>query len=330
MRRTTPPRWAALFVLILFVSAGALAQGGTGPWPARAVQVVVPSASGSGLDLLARALAERLAYRWGQAVVVTNRPGANSIIGTEFVTKATPDGYTLLLTSDAAITVNPHLYAKLPYDPLRDLVPVAQISTSHQFLVAHRSLPARSMGEFVAVAREHPGRFTYASFGIGSAPHLMGELMKKEAGIDLLHVPYKGVPQSVAAVAAGESTITFAGVFSALPYIQAGTLVPLAFAGTKRSPSLPDVPTLIELGYPSLEYTVWYGVFAPAGTPPALVDLIHRDIAAVIAEPEFRERELLRRNYEPSSLTPAQFKAFIRREYAARAELVARSGARVE
>ncbi len=330
MRRTVTRPWAALLVLILFLSANAFAQGANEPWPARTVQIVVPSASGSGFDLLARALAERLASRWGQPVVVTNRPGANSIIGTEFVANAAPDGYTLLLTSDPAITVNPHLYAKLPYDPLRDLVPVAQVSTSHQFLVAHRSLAARTLAELVAVAREHPGKFTYASFGMGSAPHLTGERMKREAGIDLLHVPYRGVPQSVSAVASGEATITFAGVFSALPHVQSGALVPIAFAGERRSPLLPDVPTFIELGYPSLVYTVWYGVFAPAGTPSTLVSLIHRDIAAVIAEPEFRDRELLARGYEPSSLTPAQFREFIVREHAARAELVRRSGARVE
>lgn len=293
------------------------------------MQLVVPSPGGSGIDLVARALAERLASRWGQPVVVVNKPGANSIIGTEFVAKSAPDGYTLLFVSDAPLTVNAHLY-KLPYDPLQDFAPVAQVATFHQLLVAHPSLPARSMAGFVAAAKAAPGKFTYASFGSGSIAHLMTELLKKEAGIDLLHVPYKGLPQSVAAVLSGEAMLTFAGVFSTLPHLAAGRLVALGFAAPKRSPYLPDVPTFEELGFPAIEYTAWYGVFAPAATPRALVERMHRDVVATLFAREFRDRELLARGYEPSSLTLDRFAAQLRREYAERAALVKLSGARVE
>lgn len=321
--------WLARSVLFLLAATGAAAQPALEAWPKRAVQLVVPSPSGSGIDLVARALAERLALRWGQSVVVVNRPGANSIIGTEYVAKAEPDGHTLLFCSDAPVTVNPHLY-KLSFDPLSDLAPVALIATFHQLLVTHASLPARTMEGFVAAARAEPGRFTYASFGAGSTAHLMFELLKKEAGIDLLHVPYKGLPQSVAAVASGEAMLTFAGVYSTLPHLAAGRMVALGFAAPKRSPFVPDVPTMGELGYPSIEYTAWFGVFAPAATPPAVVLHVHRAIADVLAEPGFRDRELLARGYEPSSLSPEQFAVQLRRESAARASLVKLSGARVE
>lgn len=275
-------------------------------------------------------MAERLATRWGQPVVVTNKPGANSIIGTQFVANAAPDGYTLLFASDATITTNPHLYRNLPYDPLRDLVPVAQVTSFNQILVAHRSLSAHSVADLVAAAKASPGMHTYASLGTGSATHLLGEMLKREADIDLLHIPYRGLPQAVAAVTTGEATMTFAGVFSTLPHIRSGVLVPLAIASDRRSPFLPEVPTFAELGYPSLVYVVWYGVLAPAGTPPALVERIHDAIAAVVADRTFRDRELLARGYAPSTLTAAEFDQHIRREYAARAALVSRAGARVD
>lgn len=317
--------------LLLAVACGsAFAQPVPETWPQQPVVLVVPSPSGAGIDLVARALAERLASRWGQPVVVTNKPGANSIIGTQFVVNAAPDGYTLLFTSDAPVTINPHLYAKLPYDPLRDLVPVTQVTTFHQLLVAHRSLPARSMAGLVAAAKASPGAFTYASFGIGSSVHLLAELLKKEADIDLLHIPYKGLPQAIGAVASGESTLTFAGVYSTLPHIRSGAMVPLAFASDRRSPFLPEVPTFAELGFPTLLYTVWYGVMAPAGTPRTVVERIHGDIAAIIGERAFRDKELLARGYAPAALAPAEFEQYIRREHAERAALVGHARARAE
>ena len=300
------------------------------PWPSRTVHIVVPSPGGSGIDLLARGLAQRLALQWAVPVVVDNRPGANSIIGTEVVARGPADGYTLLFASDATITVNPHLYSNLPYDPMRDFVPIAQVATFHQLLVAHPSLGARTFAELVQTARANPGAVSYASFGAGSSAHLLGEMLRQSTGTDLLHVPYKGFTQAVAAVLSGEVMLTWAGVFTTQAHVKAGRLRALAIAGPKRSPFLPDVPTLRELGHAEIEYTTWFGLFAPAATPRPVVERLHRDVARVLADPELRETELLARGYEPSALVLDAFAAHLRRELAARATYVKMSGAKVE
>lgn len=331
------PRGLALLLAgFVGVAGGAAAQGNTEgratsvPWPARTVTLVVPSPPGSGIDAVARMLAQHLAATWRQPVVVANRPGANSLVGAEAVARAAPDGYTLLFASDSTFTVNPHLYASLPYDPLRDFVAVAQVATFHQLLVAHPGAGADSLPALIATARAQPGTLTYASFGTGSAAHLLSELLRREAALDLLHVPYKGLAQAVAAVVAGEATLTWAGVYSTEAHVRAGRLRALAVAAPVRSPFLPDVPTFAELGYPAIRYTLWYGLFAPAATPRALVDRMHGDVAALLADPDIARRELRAHGYEPSSLTPAQFGDALRREHAARAILVERSGARAE
>ena len=299
-------------------------------WPARTVQLVVPSPPGSGIDVVARLLAHRLTQAWSQPVVVQNRPGANSLIGTESVARAAPDGYTLLFASDSTFTVNPHLYAQLPYDPLRDFVPVAQVVTFHQLLVASPSLHARTVPELVALARAEPGRITYASFGAGSAPHLLSELLRSQTRTDLLHVPYKGIGPAVAAVIAGESLLTWAGVYSTQAPVAAGRLVALGLAAPRRSALMPEVPTFAELGYPAIDYTLWFGLFAPTGTPRAVVERIHGDVAHTLADPDVRERDLVAKGYAPSRLTPDQFAEHLRRELAERGVIVKLSGARAE
>ena len=308
--------------------AGPAARGE--PWPARTVRIVVPSPGGTGIDAVARALAQRLAQRWANPVIVDNRPGANSLVGTEIVARAAPDGYTLLFASDSTFTVNPHLYAQLPYDPLADFAPVAQIVTFHQLLVAHPSLGAATVRQFVARARAQPGQVTYASFGVGSAPHLLSELLQRETRTDLLHVPYKGLGPAVAAVLSGEATLTWAGVHSTQAHVEAGRLTALAIAAPARSPLLPDVPTFAELGHPTITYTLWFGLFAPAATPRPLVAQIARDVGDLLADAGFVERELRARGYEPSALATDRFAAHLRREHAARATLVKQSGARAE
>ena len=309
--------------------APAPAAGGE-PWPARTVRIVVPSPGGTGIDAVARVLAQRLAQRWAIPVIVDNRPGANSLVGTEFVARAAPDGYTLLFASDSTFTVNPHLYAHLPYDPFADFAPVAQIVTFHQLLVAHPSLGAATVPQFVARARAQPGQVTYASFGVGSAPHLLSELLQRETRTDLLHVPYKGLGPAVAAVLSGEATLTWAGVHSTQAHVEAGRLTALAIAAPARSPFLPGVPTFAELGYPAIAYTLWFGLFAPAATPRPLVAQVARDVGDLLADAGFVERELRARGYEPSALATDRFAAHLRREHAARATLVKQSGARAE
>jgi tripartite-type tricarboxylate transporter receptor subunit TctC len=325
---------AVIAVTFVLMTTGAYAQvpaaGTSEPWPSRTVRLVVPSPGGSGIDAVARMLAQRLSLQWDQPVIVDNRPGANSIIGTELVARAVPDGYTLLFASDATFTVHPYVYASLPYDPIRDFAPITQVVTFHQILVAHPAVDARNLAELLAIARKSPGRITYASFGNGSASHLLSEVLQKATRTDLLHVPYKGLPQAVAAVLSGETMLTWAGVYSTQAQIAAGKLNAIGIAAPRRSPFLPDVPTFAELGYPAVEYTFWFGLFAPAATPRALVERIHRDVARILADPEVRDRELLSKAYEPSGIAPQQFGDRIRHESATRAAIVKASGLKAE
>jgi len=296
-------------------------------WPERAVRLVVPSPGGSGIDAVARMLAQRLAIQWGKPVIVDNRPGANSIIGAEAVARSAPDGHTLLFASDSTFTLNPHLYAKLPYDPIADFTPVVQIVTFNQLLVAHPSLGANTLGELIALAKANPGAITYASWGSGSQGHLLSELVKNKASIDLLHIPYKGFAPAVNAVVIGEAMLTWAGVFSTQALVRAGRLKALGVAGPKRTGFLPEVPTFAEMGMPDVDYTAWFGVFAPAATPAELIARISRDFARLLSDPEVREKELLPKAYEPSGVGPDEFAAVIRRELAQRATMVKISGA---
>lgn len=299
-------------------------------WPTRTVRMVVGLPPGSGSDLLARSLAQRLTMQWGQSVVVENRPGASTIVANEAVARAAPDGHTLVFAIDGGFTVNPHLYAKLPYDPIRDFAPITLITTFGTLLVATPSLPANSVAELIALARTQPGKISYGSIGSGSQMHLLSAMLGNKAGIELLHVPYKGIPQMMTAVLTGEVQLTWVGVFSARPLVQAGRLKALGFGGVKRAPMMPEVPTLAELGYPEVEASVWYGLLAPAATPRPLVERIHADILKLLQDPEFRDKEMLSKGYEPSGLGPDEFAALIVRETAARGVMVKISGARAE
>lgn len=308
-------------ILILAIAATPV-QAQPPVWPERAVRLVVPSPGGSGIDLLARMLALRLATHWGKPVIVENRAGANSIIGTHAVARSAPDGHTLLFCSDATFTLNPHLYAKLPYDPFNDFVPITQVVTFAQLLVAHPQAGAGNFAELVAAARANPGAITYASAGTGSVAHLMSELLKRKAGIDLLHVPYNGFAPALNAVISGEASVTWAGIFSTRSHVHAGRLRAIGVASPRRSRFMPEVPTFPELGIPELDIALWFGLFAPAATPSTVVDTIYRDVARLIAEPEVRDKEFIARAYEPSGLAPSRFAELIRREFADRLAMV--------
>jgi tripartite-type tricarboxylate transporter receptor subunit TctC len=300
------------------------------PWPAKPVRLLIGIAPAGGSDLLARALAQRLSTQWRQPVVVENRVGANTIIATDAVAKSAPDGHTLLFALDHAFTVTPHLYSKVPYDALKDFAPVTQLTEFGTVLVANAALPAGNAGELIALARREPGKITYGSIGSGSQMHLITEMLNNKAGIALSHIPYKGIPQVVSAVLTGEVNLTWVGVFSARPHIKSGKLKALAYSISRRSSFMPEVPTFAELGYPDVEKGVWYGVMAPARTPRALVERIHADIRKLLDEPEFREKELVSKGYDPTGLGPDEFAALIRRQHAAGANLVKVSGAQVE
>jgi len=319
---------SCMAALCAFVASPALAQ--TPAWPAKPVRLIIGIAPGGGSDLLARAMAQRLTVQWGQSVVVENRAGANSIIATEAVAKSAPDGHTLLFATDSAFTISPHLYSKIPYDALRDFAAVTQLTEFGTVLVANAALPVSTAGELIALAKKDPGRITYGSIGAGSQMHLISEMLNNKAGISLSHIPYKGVPQMVTAVLTGEVNLIWVGVFSSRPHIKSGKLKALGYSIAKRTAFMPEVPTFVELGYPDVDKGVWYGVLAPARTPRPLVERIHADIRRLLDEPEFREKELLSKGYEPTGLGPDEFAALIRRQFAAGAIMVKVSGAQVE
>jgi tripartite-type tricarboxylate transporter receptor subunit TctC len=316
--------FALLFALIGFA---ALAQS---PWPTKPVRIVVAYPPGGGIDVMARQIAERLGAAWSQPVVVENKPGANTIVAADAVAKSPSDGYTVLMTTDATFSINPHLYAKLPFDTQRDFIPVTMLVLLHQLLVAHPALPADSLQDLVKLAKAKPGTINYASYGSGSQPHLAGEMLKHKAGIELVHVPYKGISLAVPAVIAGEVQLTFAGIATSTAPLKAGRIKALAIGGRSRSPLFPQVPTFSELGYPEVETHAWFGLFLPAGAPSEAVAGIYHDTRKLLEDPEFRQKQLIERGYEVVGSAPEAFAAYIRQDSESRRRAVQISGAKAE
>lgn len=318
----------ARLLSVLFLLAAACV--GAQDFPQRSVRIVVPYPPGGGVDGLARPLAERLGRAWNQPVVVDNRAGAGTMIGGDAVAKSAPDGHTLLLTTDSSITSNPHLYAKMPFDPMRDLSPVTQLIDLHQMVVAHVSVPANTLAELVALARSRAGTLNYGSYGSGSQPHLLFEALKAQTGITIAHIPYKGIAPALTAAIAGEVQLTLGGAATTRQHFQSGRLKPLAIAREQRLALYPDVPTLREAGFPDIDPKPWFGVFAPAATPRATIERIRRDIAAILNEAEFREREITGKGYTGVGNTPEEFAAFIRTDFEHKGRLIRVSGAKAE
>jgi tripartite-type tricarboxylate transporter receptor subunit TctC len=316
---------STLFLFLLCV-AEAAAQG----WPAKPVRIVVAYPPGGGIDVMARQIGEKLSSAWGQPVVVENRPGANTILAADTVAKSTPDGTTVLMTTDATFSINPHLYSKLPYDWQRDFVPVTMLVLLQQMLVANPKLPANTLAELIAYAKQNPGKVNYASYGSGSQPHLSGEMLKYKAGIDLVHVPYKGISLAVPAVIAGEVQLTFAGIATSMGPLKAGRIKALAIGGRARSPLLPDVPTFAELGYPEVETHAWFGLFLPAGSPQQAVQRIYQDTKKILDEPQFREKQLIGKGYEVVGSSPEEFASYMKKDFESRGRAVKISGAKAE
>jgi tripartite-type tricarboxylate transporter receptor subunit TctC len=316
----------AATLIVAAVSLSATAQ----EFPGKPVRIVVPYPPGGGVDTLARPLAERLSQRWSQPVVVENKPGAATIIGTEFVVKATPDGLTLLLTSDSTITSNPHIFPKLAYDPVKDLVAVTQLIDVPQMVVAHPSAKADSLKTLIELARAKPGSLNYGSYGSGSQPHLFFEGLKAKAGVSLTQVPYKGLGPALTATLAGEVEFTMAGPAVTRGHIQAGKLKPIATARRERQPLFPNVPTLGELGFGDLDPQAWFGLLAPAGTPAVVVRKIRDDIAAIFSDPDYREKQLVQRGFDPVVSTPEDFAKFIQTDMQSKARMIKISGAKAE
>ena len=294
------------------------------------MRIVVAYPPGGGIDVMARQLADKLTPAWGQPVVVENKPGANTIVATDAVAKSAADGHTILMTTDATFSINPHLYAKLPYDAQRDFMPVTMLVLLHQLLVAHPSLQANTLEELIKLAKAKPGAINYASYGSGSQPHLAGEMLKNKAGIDLVHVPYKGISLAVPAVMAGEVQLTFAGIATSMGPLKSGRIKPIAIGGAKRSPLLPQVPTFAELGYPQVETHAWFGLFLPAGSPKDAVARIYQDTKRILEESDFKQKQLIEKGYEVTASSPEDFVNYLKRDGESRGRAVRISGAKAE
>src|SRR5262245_15604639 len=315
-----------LLVLLAAIALPAAAQS----WPSKPVRIVVAYPPGGGIDVMGRQIAEKLTAAWSQPVVVENKPGANTIIATDAVAKSAPDGYTVLLTTDATFSINPHLYAKLPFDTQKDFVPVTMLVLLQQLLVANSGVSFNNLEELIKAAKAKPGSINYASYGSGSQPHLSGEMLKYKAGIDLVHVPYKGISLAVPAVMAGEVQLTFAGIATSTAPLKSGRIKALAIGGNKRSPLYPDVPTFAELGYPEVETHAWFGLFLPAGSPNEAMARLYADVKRILDDPEFRQKQLIDKGYEPVGSSPEAFAEFIRTDRESRGRAVKISGAKAE
>jgi len=281
-------------------------------YPARPIRLVSPFAAGGGNDMISRAMAQALGRNLGQGVVVDNRPGANTIIGMDLVAKSPADGYTLIMTG-STIAINAALNPRLPYDSLRDFVAVSQIAATPLIVAVHPSLPAASIKELIALARKRPGELNFPSAGVGNVSHLAGELFNVMAGVRLVHVPYKGSAPATTDLLSGRVSVMFNSAFALLPYVKSGRLRALAVTGRARSALLPAVPTVMESGLSGYEAGTWYGLLAPAATPPAIINRLHAQTVRALADEEVRRR-LVEEGLDPVGNTPAEFAAYIRAE----------------
>jgi len=297
-------------------------------YPDRPVRVLVPFPAAGGTDILARLFLQKVSERLGANFVIDNRAGAGGTIGTEIVAKAPPDGYTILVCSSSH-TINPSVYRKLGYDPIRDFAPVTMLASGPGLLVVHPSVPARNVKELIAFAKSKPGRLIYASAGNGTPPHLAAELFKSMAGIDMVHIPYKGNVPAFVDLISGAVQVSFPTITSGLPQVRAGKLRGLGVTSKERSSVMPEVPTIAESGLPGYESTTWYGMLAPAGTPATIVQTLHDQMVAVLKLEDIRER-LLVQGLEPVGNTPAEFSSIIASELTKWRKVVAAAGMKAE
>lgn len=282
-------------------------------YPTKPIRIVVVSTPGGSVDTLARTVGPKLAERWNQQVLVDNRPGAGGAIAAEIVAKSPPDGYTLIMGTVASFATNVSLRKSLPYDPVKDFSPISLVATQNLMLLIHPSVPAKSVRELTAIAKKQPGVLSFASAGNGTGGHLSGELYKMLAGVDLLHVPYKGVQPALIDVVSGQVSMTFASIISAMPQVKNNRLRPLAVTGARRSPAAKDLPTMIEAGVKGYESATWYGLLAPAGTPADIVNKLSTEVVAVLKSPEMNDR-LSKEGADPVGNTPAEFARHIQAE----------------
>jgi tripartite-type tricarboxylate transporter receptor subunit TctC len=325
MRETFTFLLAALSIGLAPAAAGAQTAD---DYPNRPIRFIAPIPAGGSTDVLTRDIARRLQERWGQPTLVENKPGGAGSIGAAVVARAPADGYTLLLVN-AGHAINGHVYSKLPYEPLKDFTPVVHATTIAMGLFVHPSVPAKTLADFMALARSKPGGFSFATSGNGGAGHLGGESFKAATGIDMVHVPYRGSAPAIADVVAGQVQVSFADVPLAAPHVKSGALRPLALAAPRRSTTLPEVPTFAELGVANQELSVWVGFLAPAGTPKEIVDKLNREIVAIIREPAMTAR-LIELGFEVVASSPEAFAQTIKTDYERFGVIVRKAGIKVD
>ena len=320
--------WMLFFGIAAF-AFGAPASAQAPAYPTKPVRIVVPFPAGGATDILARAVAQKLTETWGQAFVVDNRPGAGGNIGSELVAKAAPDGYTLEMGTVGTHAINASLYAKMPYDHVKDFAPIILVAGVPNVLVVNPAVPVNSVQELIAYAKANPGKLNFASSGSGTSIHLSGELFKVMAGVQMTHIPYKGSAPALADLLGGQVQLMFDNLPPSLPQIKGGKLRALGVTSAARAPALPDTPTIAESGLPGFEASSWFGLLAPAGTPPAIIAKLNTEIAKWLASPEAREK-LVAIGANIAGGTPEDFARHIRVETAKWAKVVKESGAKVD
>jgi len=298
-------------------------------YPTKPIRLIVPYPPGGPTDLVGRSIGQKLTEAWGQQVIVENRAGAASAVGTEVAARAPADGYNLLLGTSAGFCINPALGGKLPYDPERDFAPISLLVINPQILVVHPSLPVHSVKGLIALAKSRPGQINYASVGNASPQHLGMEMLKSMTGINMVHVPYKGTAPAVTDILAGNVSLMFNSMPSVLPQANAGKLRGIAVGSARRSPAAPEIPTVAEAGVPGFEYVTWYGLFTPAGTPREIVSRLHAQIVKILADPEL-SRRFSSQGAEPMSNTPEQLAQYRRGEFERWRKLIAELKLKVE
>jgi tripartite-type tricarboxylate transporter receptor subunit TctC len=318
-----------LFLSIAVVLVGAAGSALAQSYPNKPVRIIVTYPPGAASDILARVIGQKLTERWHQQVVVENRAGGNTVIGTEMAAKAAPDGYTLFMGQVMNLVIVPCLYSKLPYDTLKDFAPVTFIGYGPLILVVYPGLPVKSVKELIDLAKAKPGKLNFSSSGSGGSTHLAGELLKSMTGIDMVHIPYKGGTAPLIDIMSGRVELGFESIVKTLPHVKSGKLRALAITSAKRSPAAPDVPTVAEAGVPGFEVAPWFGVAAPAGTPKEIVTSLNTEINKIIRYPEVIER-LSNLGVEPAGTTPEQFASHIKAEKTKWAQVVKDSGARID
>jgi tripartite-type tricarboxylate transporter receptor subunit TctC len=317
------------FLAWLCVFASVASQAADAPYPDRPVRMMVPFPPGGANDIVARLVSQKLSERWNKPVVIDNRAGAGGNIGTEVGARANPDGYTLTIGSTSTYCTNVVLDSKLPFDPRRDFAPITLIVTAPNILVAHPSVPAATVPEFIKFAKAHPQKLNYSSFGEGSSSHLIGEMFKSAAGVTMVHVPYKGGGPALAAVMGGEAQITFSNLSVALPQVKGGKVKGIAVTSGKRATALPELPTIAESGLPGFEAIASVGIMAPAGTSRALVMRVNQDVRAVVSEAAMKE-QFVSRGLEIALSTPEEFGRYMRTEIERWGKVVRDAGIQVK